>query len=427
MNMAFLDNLKNIFNKKESSQANPIEQDIQGSQRSLSEILTTRTNYNLEIEEYPIREPKMARTLLEMGRYCYEVYHSAEMATEDCFSSSDGDDQGWTIADTLEGGETPVNPDLYAIAMDLKARMQDGDEYVIGGDRLKTALEKTLVNGDCFLNLGFEKDGISKNYCIARTLFLPSWDCFRLETDKGELQGFEQRKYLTPSSTDSILFNPNQIIHFRRKRRTLYGQSWFQPAMPEWIELKKAREKLITAATQALAPTVHKTPVGWTEDQRNEYRRKIEDKRTGNTIMLDIFAHKTSKDGNGDIDIERLKGDFPDLSQHIDNVLFWKRQMIPAGVPDYYFGTGRSGATKEISKEPARRYARMRNNWCASLTKGIKKAIDLEIRLAKGDEWFYENARNQYRIIWPRWDIDSQGSTPIQETKNPKGMEDLDD
>ena len=424
MNMAFLDNLKNIFNKKESSQANPIEQDIQGSQRSLSEISTIRTNYNLEIDEYPIRDPKMARTLLEMAEYCDQIKSSVGFAMNDCFSSSDGDDQGWTIGSTLEDGETPVNPDLYAIAMDLKGRIQDDDEYVIGGDRLKTALKRTLINGDSFLEMGLEKDGISKNYCITRTLYLPTWDCFRLETDKGELQGFEQRQYLTPESTNSKFFLPNKVIHFRIDKKILYGTSWFKASIPKWQVLQESQQMLRIAQNQALAPTVHNMPGGWDDAKRAEYKKRVDDKRIGNAITLDHFIYGNIKEP---VDIERLKGDFPNLAHHIDTVYFWQRQMIPDGVPDYYYGTPRSGAPKQLSGEPAKLYARMRLNWCAMLTKGIKKAIDLEIRLAKGDEWFYENARNQYRIIWPHWEIDSQGSTPTEETKNLKGMDDLDD
>lgn len=420
--MGIIDQLKRRFSpKKQATGA------IEGSQRSLGETSVLAKQYNLEIEERPIRSPRLARELIEMRQYCYEVYHSLGMAVEDCFSSGDGDDQGWTISDTQDDNETPVNPEVIQIALDLIHR-NFGDESVIGGDRLRYALEDVLIYGDCFLELGIERDGISPHYCVAKTLFLPTWDCFRLETDQGELQGFEQRRFLNSQDIETRRFLPEKIVHFRHKRQRLYGRSLWQSSIPYWSKLKESSERLALAEDQALSPLVHQFDgAQWNEQRIRAYTQKIKGQRDSGRNSTDYFA--------AGVILKRLEGgEAPNLDQLRQNVLFWQRKMIPAGIPDYYFATGQAGATKEISKEPAKRYARLRNNWCALLSKGIKKVIDLEIKLIKGVDWYEENARNQYRIIWPKWELENQGdvnpnaaSDGEDDESDMEGIDDLDE
>lgn len=418
----FIEGLKNRFLPKKAKGKG--DGDLRGSQRSLGETSVLSKQYNLEIEDRPIRSPKLARELIEMRQYCYEVYHSLAMAVEDCFSSGDGDDQGWTISDTQDDNETPVNPEVLAIALDLIQR-NFGDESVIGGDRLRYALEEVLIYGDCFLELGIERDGISPNYCVAKTLYLPTWDCFRKEDDQGLLDGFEQRRFLNSHDTETRLFPPEKIVHFRHKRQRVYGRSLFMPSLPYWPRLKESSERLSIAEEQALSPLVHQFDGAQWDGQRvRDYRQKIKGQRDSGRNSTDYFA--------SGVLLRRLEGGQPpNLDQLRQNVLFWQRKMIPAGIPDYYFATGQAGATKEISKEPAKRYARMRNNWCALLTKGIKKVIDLEIKLVKGVDWYEENARNQYRIVWPKWEIENQGEVDPNAVgdneSDMEGIEDLDE
>jgi hypothetical protein len=421
--MTILDFIGNLIS---SSKKGKKDEPLIGSQRSLSETSVLSRQYNLEIEDRPIRSPRLARELMEMRQYCYEVYHSLAMAVEDCFSSGDGDDQGWTISDTQDDNETPVNPEVQAIALDLIQRTFD-DEYVIGGDRLRYALEEVLIYGDCFLELGIDRDGISPEYHVTKTLYLPTWDCFRKETDQGILEAFEQRRFLNSHDTETRLFNPEKIVHFRHKRNKTYGRSLFFPSIPYWSKLKEAMEKLSIAEDQTLSAVIHEFEgTSWTEQKVRSYQQKIKQQRESQRQILDYFA--------SGVKLSRLAGEPPDLGELRQDVLFWQRKMIPAGIPDYYFATGQAGATKEISREPSRRYARLRNNWCSLLTKGIKKVIDLEIKLVKGVDWYEENARNQYRIVWPEWSIDQQGNSDPnageqgdnEEESDAQGIEDLD-
>jgi hypothetical protein len=197
--------------------------------------------------------------------------------------------------------------------------------------------------------------------------------------------------------------------------------------MPYWARLKESINKLAIAEEESLVPLIHQFEgAQWNETRIKTYQQKIKAQRAAGQNATDYFS--------SGVILRRLEGgDPPQLDQLRQNVLFWQRKMIPAGIPDYYFATGQAGATKEISREPARRYARLRNNWCALLSKGIKKVIDLEIKLVKGVDWYEENARNQYRIVWPKWSTEDQGqvnedaSSGEEEETDLQGMDDLDE
>jgi hypothetical protein len=58
---------------------------------------------------------------------------------------------------------------------------------------------------------------------------------------------------------------------------------------------------------------------------------------------------------------------------------------------------------KDIAGQPALAYKRMRNDFCACLSEGIRQVIDIEIVLRLGyDKWKKDG---KYRIIFPKWDL----------------------
>jgi hypothetical protein len=394
----------------------PVKTELKGSQRPLSEVnVSIARNYDLEIRETPIRNPFVARALIEMRQYCYEVRHGLLIASRDTFASSDGDDQGWAIAPTLDDNETKTNPDTLAIANDLKDR-RIGGAFVIGGDRLSKALHLSLIYGDCFLELGIEREGIGKkDYGIARTLYLPTWEMFRCETDTGILEGFEQKRYIGSSDPDHF-FYPPEIIHFKHEfDGVLYGMSLYWQSLQYWEKLKEATQNLATAAREiGINPNVHQLPEFYTPDQARIYKQKWDQDKKGGQIT-DIFL------ANG-IQLKKLSSQNPDLQSLVDTLLQWRYYTIPPTFPTYLFpGLQSVWGTKELSRQPAMAYARTRYGFCQLLTKGIRQAIDTEIILKKGLDWFQENGK--YRIIWPEWTID--GMEPEADS-NITGMDDLD-
>lgn len=395
------------------------EQALQGSQRPLAMYGTAsiRRRYDLEIEENPIRDPAKAREYIEVLQYCYEARHTLSIAADDCYASSDGDDRGFSLSDTLNDNTTPINPRVKEIAEDLISRKQDHENYVIGSDRFKKALRWALGYGDCFVEMAIEREGISaspeKDYGISRTLYLPTWEMFRKENDQGYLEQFEQRKYLSHSDPD-YTFNPAKIIHFRHEPKFLYGESIFAQSLRHWGKLKEAGENLADAARDlGINPNVHEFGENMTEAQVQLYKRDIEQKRlTG--IITDYYLMPGMK-------LTKMANQNPTLTPLIENLLQWRYHMIPPGFPTFFYpGLMSEAGTKDLSKEPAKRYARMRYGWCQLVTKGIKQAIDTEIILREGYDWWRTNALNKYRIIWPAWIIDG-----MEGEMNRPGTDDL--
>lgn len=378
--------------------------DLTGTQRPLSQVsVSIARNWDLEIPEIPIREPSLAHQLLEMATYCYEVRHTSSILVNDVFCSSDGDTQGWTIADTLDDNETPVNAELKAIALDLINRHQNHEKMIIGGDELKKALDWTLNYGDCFLEIAIEREGIGRNdYGISKSLYLPTWEMFRQESDRGDLLGFEQRRHIS-SHDPSYFFYPHQIVHFRYEPSRLYGNSLFFQSLQYWGKLKEATENLANAARDlGINPNLHILPEGFTQSHLQQYKGNYENTKQGGMIT-DIYT------ASG-IEIRKMANINPDLTSLINNVLQWRYYMIPPGVPTYLFpGLQAEGGTKELSREPARAYSRYRYKLCQLISKGIKQMIDTEVILKKGLDWYSQNARG-YRIIFPQWQIDGMES-----------------
>ncbi|MDJ0579036.1 hypothetical protein [Crocosphaera sp.] len=404
----------NLFSRKKEK--------LTGSQRSvaLGDFGSSRRQWDLEIEENPIREPHLAQELIKIENFSREVYDCLEIAAQDTFASTDGDDIGFTVAETIDDNETAVHTDIYVIAMEVIQRKQNHEKMVIGGTLLQKALKWSLIYGDAFLELAIEREGITKNdYCVSKSLYLPTWEIFRCEDDHGNLEGFEQRRYLHSTSPDNI-FTPPQIVHFRHNQKYLYGKSLWLPSLGYWAKLKEATENLAVAAREAgINPTLHIFPEGYAPNQRTQYKNNYEQRKLSGELLTDIYLLSG-------MELKKLSSSNPSLTGLIDTVLQWRYHMIPSGFPIWLFpGLQPSGGAKEISRAPDRNYARKRYGWCQLLTKGIRQVIDTEIILKMGWDFYYKEVLKGggYRIIWPEWQIDGMADT---DESNQQGINDLD-
>lgn len=387
-----------------------------GSQRSLAMINTYNNQYDLEIEEYPLRDIQKARQLIELNEYCYEVKHCLITAGDDAFASSDGDDVGFTISDTVDDNETKINPEVFAIADDVIKRKQSFSEYLIGGTKLKRALQTTLIYGDCFLSLEIDL----KNKEVSRSLYLPTWEMFRIEDNQGYLEAFEQRRFLTESEP-TARFYPFQIVHLRKSQKFLYGRSLWDVSLEYWIKYKEATANLARACKdESINPIVHKLPIGWNATVSRQYQSEYESKRKEESILVDLYE-------SSGVELRRLGVGNSSLQSHIDTLLQWRYMMIPSGFPLWMFpGLEFKGGAKELSRSPDRRYSRMRYGWCQLLSEAIKQVIDTEIVLKKGWDFYEQEVLkgNGYRIIWSEWSIDGMEDN---DESNKSNIDDLDE
>lgn len=414
MDLSRLD-IFNLFSRRKKEK-------LVGSQRpvSLASFGASRRQWDLEIEEIPVREPRLAEEFIKMSCFSREVFDCLEIASRDTFASTDGDDLGFTVANTIDDNETATNPDIYSIALEAITRKQSHEKMVIGGLLLQKALKWSLIYGDCFLELAIEREGIAKNdYCVSKSLYLPTFEMFRREDNQGNLDGFDQRRYL--HSTDpEYQFTPPQIIHFRHNQQYLYGRSLWYPSLRYWAKLKEATENLAVAARDVgVNPTLHSFPEGYARNQREQYKSEYEQRKLSGDLLTDIFLVPG-------MELKKLSSSNPNLTSLIDTVIQWRYHMIPSGFPVWMFpGLQHAGGAREISRAPDRSYARMRYGWCQLLTKGIKQVIDTEIILKKGWDFYYKEVLKGggYRIIWPEWKIDGMSDT---DESNQQGINDLD-
>ncbi len=378
------------------------ETPLKGNQRGVSQLSgISLRRYDLEIEEYPIRDYTRARQLIEISEYCYEVRTCLSYATRDTFASSEGDEAGFWVSDYIDTDKTvKVNPEVKAIADDLLSRKQ-GQEFVIGGERLKRALRDSLSRGDSFLEIAIEKEGIGRNdWGISRSLYLPTFEMFRVESDTGELEKFEQRRSVLSSDPDYV-FEPPQVIQFSHEKNYLYGRSLFQPAIDgynAWAKAKDAAQDLADAARGVgTNMNIHILAPGTTPEQKRIYKEEYRQLQSEG-IVTDMFLFSGH-------DVRKMSGINPELRPLAETFIAWRQLLIPGFFPTYYFHglETRSSGAKEIAGAPALNYQRARWSWCSLLSKGIRQAIDTEIILKKGYEWWNKEAK--YIIQWSEWNI----------------------
>ena len=380
---------------------------VQGQQRPLAGYLTSTDDtalgrsYDLEISEIPIRDPQKARQLIEMYEYCTEVATAISEITDSVWSSDDGDDQGFGISPTLNDNETKVNPNVERI-------LRRVIDEVIGGITLEPAAERILIYGDAFASLGIN----SRKMQVERVLFVPTWEMFRIEDNQAQLLGFEQRRYL--SDSDAIRFHPIACVHWRYRRKTLYGRSLFHESVDDWKKLKAATDDLANASRAiGLNANLHFMPSCASEEYRADYKKNYEAKKALGAVT-DFYLMN-------DADVRKLSQINPDLKALTDAVLVWRSRIVmKSRVPPYLMGLPNTGA-REIAGQPALAYARFLNRVRASLSEGIKHILNVELALndIPKRDW-------QYRLIWPRIATNPYGVN-IQtddESNNPE-IEDL--
>lgn len=355
---------------------------VEGNQRSIvTTSIANPRNYDLEITENPVRDDRTARALIELCDHCPEVSTAIDILVGDVFSSEGGDEEnGFKIADTLQDNETPVDKNIKKILDALIDR-------VIGGMVLEPAVERSLCYGDAFASIGVAK--YSEGMGVARVLFLPTWEMFRIEDDKGILMGFEQRRHIGDKTP--IKFHPVQIIHWRYRRKFLYGRSLFKESLTDWDDLKLGLDDLREGAhTVGINPTVHLMPEGADEKYKEAYRRDYQEKLRRGSIT-DFFLL------NG-ADVRKLANLNPDLSALLNNALI-RRQRIAmrSRVPIWHFPGLMPEAAKEISQQPSLSYSRHINRIRQTLAEGIKQICYIELTL-KG----VPIDKQLFRIVFPK-------------------------
>ena len=359
---------------------------VQGQQRPLGQSLRNdpspgatllERKYDLEIKEYPVRDAGRARQLIEMVEFCPEVATAINEISDSVWSSADGDDQGFAIAPTLNDNQTPIDPEIDRIL----GRVVD---EVIGGSELEPAAERILAYGDAFLNLGVN----TRKMRIERILFLPTWECFRIEDNQAQLLGFEQRRSLFDQ--DANQFHPLTCVHFRYRRKVLYGRSLFEESWQDWENLKDATEDLANASRAiGINPNLHIMPDCADEKYRGDYKRAYEEKRRRG-VVTDFYLMNSA-------DIRKLSQANPDLKALADTVLFWRSRLVMRSrVPPWLLGLPSMGA-REIAGQPALAYARFINRVRMSVAEGIRQICNLELALNGIDK-----SRWQYRVIFPK-------------------------
>ena len=412
-----------------------------GSQDPLAEVMfgaVQRRRYPLEIPEYPVRDPDLARQLIDLCHNSYDGSHTLLIAQRDTFSSADGDDQGWSVAETL-ADNTPVHPDVLAILRDLISR-QKGKEKILGGGRLKKALWNALGYGDCFMEFAIDRDGLgrSSDMGISETLYLPTWEMFVVEDQQGRVIGYAQSQRLVyredlmnPTTRQRLIesgiirwFEAVKVVHFKHQEQTLYGRSIFpKESRDAWYELQQLQnDKKRGLRALGVNPNLHIMPQGKDLKFLNSYRLKYQQMLQEGTIT-DMFML------NGG-DIRKPMGVNNNFEGFFKEETKLRQKIVPPGVPVWmYPGLGvEQKGTREIAREPSRAYARMRYDWCTLLTEGIKYMCDVEIILRKGFDWFLENG--QYRIVWTKFTehmtLEELQVAQAEET-NEDGVDDLDE
>jgi hypothetical protein len=360
-------------------------------------------DYDLEIPELPVRNPQLAKQLIELRYYCPEATTAYDAINGDAWTSHDGDDQGFDISDTLNDNITRIDPKVQEILRRVIREVLMPSEPKIIGERM-------LAYGDAFASLGVN----TKSMQIERILFLPTWEMFRLETKQSDLLGFEQRALIRDA--DPIQFHPITVVHWRYRRDTLYGRALFLECLRDWCRLEQILDDIAEAAHSiGVNPNIHILPCDYDSEQAEEYKIMYEQGKNAK-ILTDLFMY-----GGGDI--KKLSTVNPDIKALLDSAEFFMTRFVRRSrIPPWMMGFPSVGA-REISGGPERAYARLINEFRQCLSSGFRHIFNLELALHgyPREEW-------NYRIIWPRFYIDplKQQLDPNHDESNSQEIEDLD-
>ncbi|MGL4947069.1 MAG: hypothetical protein ACRC4X_05325 [Cetobacterium sp.] len=337
-----------------------------------------RKELGLEITEIPIRGSEIARELIEMKAWCPEVDTALEIIGSDVFSSEDGDDIGFKIADDLID-ETPINPKVIEILTTLFDRS-------IGGRFLEPWLTQMLAYGDSFASISFNA---SLNQ-IENLVLLPTWEMFRIEENDGTVLRFEQRATLY--DRNPIVFHPLTLVHWRYRRDHLYGVPITRSIITDWANLKAKKYDLVRACrATGVNPNVHIMPEGTDDEYKSSYVDDNES-RIADGIITDYYL------GHGGT-VQKLANNNPDVKALLDSIALLRQIIITKlRIPPYLGGLPAIGA-RDISGQPAMSYARFIGSVRGALSEGIRQICDLELALHGLNPALPEH---KYRIVFPK-------------------------
>lgn len=414
-NSGFFDSLWNRSFKKRKTRSND---GAQGSLYPIGYAAQYNRKLNLEIPFQPVRPVKNSYQnsveLIELATWSFEGRHSVSTISRDIFQNQEGQITSWSVADTYK--EKKINKDVIAIANDLATRT-NGKDLVLGGDFLQRAVRDFLTYGDAFVSLGFDKDGISKNWKISESLYLPPLSTFVDIDEQNKIQSYSQRESVNQRETD-ILIHPLKMLHFSYEKDQIYGNPITFQSLEAWRKLKEVSADLEQASRDTgYSILKHIMPENVSELDKETYQARYED-MLHSGIVTNLYLLPG-------MDVERIAADSGALEPLIKHWLQLRYQCIPPGLPLYLFpGLGiESSAGKEIATQPALNYARLIASIRGLLAEQIKWAINLEIVLTRGYDFFAEN-RN-FDIVWGDWFVTGLESDMLHEdSKSPKAGND---
>jgi hypothetical protein len=407
LNSNFLDTLWNqLFRKKQPKKL----AGVSGSQYPLGSLTTYARKQHLEIPFTPVRPIKNSFRnsveLLEMSEWSYELRHSVSVIARDVFQSLDGRITSWSVSPEYK--KKKINKEVLAIADDLATRTS-GKELILGGNFLQRAVRDFLLFGDAFVSLGFDKDGISKEWHISESLYLPTLSTFVDVDEQGKILSYSQRESTTIRESD-IFIHPLKVLQFSYEKNQVYGNPISYQSLEPWRQLQEISRDLEQAARDCGYPILlHKFPEQVNETDKEAYQSRYEDMlNTGIVTSLYLLPG---------MDVERIAADSGALEPLIKLWLQKRYECIPPGLPLYLFpGLGiESTSGKEISAQPATNYARFIASIRGILSEQIKWAISLEMVLTRGIEFYQEN--KNFDLEWGSWILTGNESEVVNQDK----------
>jgi hypothetical protein len=378
---------------------------------SLDRELDSDRNYDQEIYGWVIRDPERNIPVVEMVERSPEVRLCLGRIQDALWGSHEGEN-GFTVSDTLDDEETPIDPEVYEILMNVQ-------EVLVGRSRLKPVTREMIAYGDCFMSVSINP----RTSQIEAITELPTFEMFRVEDRQGRLLGFQQR-WSTSDTRNAVSFHPLTCIHWRYARQwgNIYGTPMFSAALNDWHRLCQADEDLAKGANAVgVNPLIHQLPDVYTDEEVAAYKRAIEEQQARGVVNAyyppaDVIiqpAYSTTPNIDGLIQYFKLRSD---------------RILDQSSVPSYLSGREISGA-KEIGEQPAMAFARLINSIRNDFTglgqpgydSGLRHLFNLALALADipKEKWLY-------RIIFPPAYVSVYQSTNgLSVEADKKGIDDI--
>jgi hypothetical protein len=400
-----------LWNKLFSKRTNKSNAQVSGSQYPLGYFTHYARKQNLEIPYTPVRPVKnsiqTSTRLLEMSEWSYELRHAVSIISRDVFQSLDGRITSWSVSPTYK--DKKINKDVIVIA-DQLANRTNGKELILGGNFLQRAVRDFLFFGDAFVSLGFDKDGISKNWHIAESLYLPPLSTFIDVDDQNKIQSYSQRESVYARETD-ILIHPLKMLHFCYEKYQIYGTPISYQSLESWRQLQEISRDLERASRDTgYSILTHKFG-----DQTQPMDMQDYQIRYQNMLDTGIVTNLYLLPG---MEVERIAAQATALEPLMRIWLQKRYECIPPGLPIYLFpGLGlESSSGKDIATQPAFNYARLIAAIRGLLGEQIKWAISLEIVLTRGYDFYLAN--QNFDVVWGDWFVTGLESSLLQGNTN---------